>query len=76
MSLLNNIISTIFIGKEVGEPVSTYDYPKLKVWGKETRPVLKELERLNYLKVRYNKHNITYIIKKPITQEVVDEICY
>lgn len=75
MSLINDIVSAIFVGKQSGEEITTFDYPKLKIWKKETIPVLRELERQNYIKIRYTKHNIRFIIRKPITKKVVNSIC-
>lgn len=73
--IVNRIVSVIFVGKGEGDTITTNDYPKLKIWKRETIPVLKELERQNYIKIRYTKHNMHFIVRKPITQTVVNKIC-
>ena len=75
MSIINRIISIVFVGREPDTTISTSDYPKLKIWKKETMPVLKELERQKYINIRYTKKNVKFKIRKPITQSVVNRIC-
>lgn len=73
ISLHKQILTSILANEQVGVVISSKDYHQLKIWQKELMPILKQLEKQKYIRIKYGRNNLGFKILKPITKKVVEE---